>query len=174
MNNKREMELNTFLFYCRNYYLLRGQKIINGKDRTMDKDKITYYSEKRMKMLKGRVKRCVCKYCGGELKIRQIVFSSQENARVECFCKKCNRIEFGVEPEIYNNAKYFIDKTKFNCFPELDENEKTKQMTIAKLCEIITWQNQNIGILTPEGYNIKLNLNEHYIGDYITYSDDEL
>lgn len=93
---------------------------------------------------------------------------------LECFCQNCDRIEFGVEPEVYENAKYFVEETGFNCYPDLDDNEKTKQMTISKLCEIITWQNQNIGILTPEGYTIPLKINAQYVGECITLSDEEL
>ena len=47
-------------------------------------------------------------------------------------------------------------------------------MTVAKLCEIMTWQNQNIGILTPEGYQIETNMNDHFIGECITFSDQDL
>jgi len=133
-----------------------------------------YQSDKRFDMLKNRTERCVCKYCGGELYLRQIIFSSYDEIRVEIFCRNCNRIEFGVEPEIYKSANYFVEETEFNCFPDLDDSEKTRQMTVAKLCEIMTWQNQNIGILTPEGYQIEVNMNDHFIGECITFSDQDL
>ncbi len=138
------------------------------------KEQMDFRSQKRMDMLKQRTKRCVCKYCGGELKLRQISFTSYEDARIEIFCKNCDRIEFGVEPEVYDNAKFYVEETGFNCYPDLDDNDKTKNMSIAKVCEIITWQNQNIGILTPQGYKISLNKNEHYIGECITFSEDDL
>lgn len=133
-----------------------------------------YMSNKRFEMLKERTKRCVCKYCGGELHLRQIIFSSYDEIRVEIFCRDCNRIEFGVEPEIYKSASYFVDETEFNCFPDLDDSEKTRQMTVAKVCEIMTWQNQNIGILTPDGYQISINMNDHFIGECVTFSDADL
>lgn len=133
-----------------------------------------YQSDKRFDMLKKRTERCVCKYCGGKLYLRQIIFSSYEEVRVEIFCKNCNRIEFGVEPEIYKSANYFVDETEFNCFPDLDDSEKTRQMSIAKLCEIMTWQNQNIGILTPDGYQIATNMKDHFIGECVTFSDADL
>ena len=130
--------------------------------------------EKRIEVLKKRVGRCVCKYCGGELKLRQIIFSRYEDARIECFCKNCNRIEYGVEPEIYSTAKYFVEKTKFNCYQTLDDNARTRQMTIAKICEILMWQNQRIGILTPNGYTIDLKLDENYVEDGVVFSDEDL
>ncbi len=137
-------------------------------------EKMNFTSQKRIDMLKQRTERCVCKYCGGKLRLRQIMFSSFEDARIEIFCKSCDRIEFGVEPEIYNNAKFFVEETGFNCYPDLDDNEKTKQMTIAKVGEIITWQNQNIGILSPYGYQIPLCINDNYIGECITLSEEDL
>ena len=133
-----------------------------------------FYSESRLKTLRGRTKRCCCKYCGGQLRVRQIIFTEYEEARIELFCKDCDRIEFGVEPEIYTNAQYFVEETGFNCYPDLDDNEKTKQMTIAKVCEIMTWENQNIGILTPEGFCVPLNMNQHYVGECLTLSDEDL
>lgn len=138
------------------------------------KDKIAYNSKKRLEMLKKRVKRCKCKYCGGKLVVRQLAFNNIEEARIEIFCRTCNRIEFGIEPEIYLNAKFFVEETGFNCYPDLDDSEKTKQMTIAKVCEIMTWENQNIGILDLDGFQVPLQMNEHYIGECITLSDTDL
>lgn len=53
--------------------------------------------KEHIQMLRNRVKHCVCKYCGGQLKLRQISFSEFEDARTEIFCSDCDRIEFGVE-----------------------------------------------------------------------------
>ena len=64
--------------------------------------------ESRNERLRGRSKRCVCKYCGGELKIKSIIFNEFIEARSELYCPECDRIEFGVEPEIYQCAKYYV------------------------------------------------------------------
>lgn len=137
-------------------------------------DQLTAQNEKRLSMLKDRTKRCVCKYCGGHLRLKQITFSQYDDARIEIFCEDCDRLEFGVEPEIYASAQFFVEETGFNCYPDLDDSGKTKQMTIAKVSDIITWQNQNIGILTPQGYQIPLQLNERFIGECTTYSEEDL
>ena len=79
-----------------------------------------------------------------------------------------------MEPEIYENAKYYVEETGFNYYPDLDETDKTKQMSIAKICEIMTWDNQNLGILTPEGFQIPLNMNRRYVGEMLVLSDDDL
>ena len=125
-------------------------------------------------MLKKRTKRCVCKYCGGKLKLRRIIFSDYEDARIEIFCDSCDRIEFGVEPAIYSSAKFFVENSRFNCYPDMDDNAQTKQMTIAKVAEIMAWENQNLGFLNGNGFTVPLNLNENFIGECITLSEDDL
>ena len=106
---------------------------------------IGYQSASRLEMLRQRVQRCVCKFCGQGLYLRRIIFSDYEDARVEIFCEHCGRIEFGVEREIYASARYFVEEMGFNYYPELDDNEQTRQMNIAKVCEIMAWENQNLG-----------------------------
>ena len=113
-----------------------------------NKDNKSYKSEKRVDMLKKRTKRCVCKYCGG--------------------------IEFGVEKEIYDSAKYFVENSRFNCYPDLDDSENTKQMTIAKVCEIMSWENQNLGFLNSDGFVVPIHANENFVGECVTLGDEDL
>jgi len=138
------------------------------------KSKADFHSQKRFEMLKKRTKRCVCKYCGGRLKLRRIIFSEFEDARVEMFCSECNRIEFGVEKEIYQSAKFFVENSKFNLYPDLDESAQTKQMTISKICEIMAWENQNLGWLNADGFTVPLEVNENFLGECITLTDEDL
>lgn len=135
---------------------------------------LTYQSENRLNMLKKRMKRCVCRYCGGQLILKKIVFSEYEDSRVEIFCNDCDRIEFGVEREIYLSAKFFIDETKFNCYPEFESNARTRQMNIAKICDIMAWGNQNLGFLNHNGFTVPLDLSENFIGECITLTEDDL
>lgn len=135
---------------------------------------VDFNSENRVHMLKKRSKRCVCRYCGGELKLKRIVFSDYEEARVEIFCNKCNRIEYGVESEIYKSAKYYVENTNFNCFPELDDNERTKEMTVAKVCEIMDWEAKTLGFVNKNGFTVPLNTNRSIIGESIIITDEEL
>ena len=109
-----------------------------------------------------------------QLKLRRIIFSNYEDARIEIFCSHCERIEFGVEPQIYQSAKYFVENSRFNCFTDLDDNERTKQMTISKVCEIMSWENQMIGILDEGGFNIPLQMKENIVGECITLTDNDL
>lgn len=133
-----------------------------------------FKSEQRLDMLKKRTKRCVCKYCGGNLKLRQVTFTDNIDARIEIFCSECDRIEFGVEREIYGSAKFFVENSRFNCYPDLDDSENTKQMTIAKVCEIMAWENQNLGFMNGNGFVVPIHANENFIGECVTFCDDDL
>lgn len=111
-----------------------------------------YQIKGRVEELKVRADRCCCKFCGSKLVVKRIVFSEDEDARIELFCSQCNRIEYGVEPEVYWNAVHFVDHLKFNHYPDMDSNEQTRRMNIAKVCEIMTWGIKNLGILDQNGF----------------------
>lgn len=135
---------------------------------------IDYETAGRVDMLKRRVKRCVCRNCGKPLTLKCITFSEIDEARTEIFCSYCNKIEFGVEPEIYQCAKYFVEEIGFNYFPDLDQNEKTKRMNVAKICEIMAWENKNLGILDKDGFKVALDFNENMIGERVILTDRDL
>ena len=136
-------------------------------------ERLQTQTKKRVTLLKNRAKRCVCKYCGGHLRLKQITFSQFDDARIEIFCQDCDRLEFGVEPEIYHNACFYVEETRFNCYPDLDDSDKTRQMTIAKVCEIMTWEDQAAGILTPEGFTIARRKHQ-YGSQCLTFTEAEL
>ena len=128
----------------------------------------------RMEDLKGRAKRCCCKYCGDELTLRRIVYGDVEDARVELFCKHCNRIEYGVEREIYLAAKYFVDEIGFNAFSDLDDNEKTRSKKVAKVCEIIAWGYKNLGHMDRSGFTVPVNVDKTLIGERLILDEADL
>lgn len=135
---------------------------------------ISYNAEARIEMLKRRAKRCVCKYCGQHLSLKRISFSEIEEARVEIFCPVCNRLEFGVEPEIYQSALYFVEEMGFNYYADMVQSEKTKRMNIAKVCEIMAWENKSLGILSREGFAMPLTVNTAIVGECVILTDDDL
>ena len=47
-------------------------------------------------------------------------------------------------------------------------------MTIAKICDILTWQNQQLGILDKGGFTVPITMNETLQGESMTISEDEL
>ena len=130
--------------------------------------------QSRMSELLERTKRCCCRYCGGALEVRRIIFSDYEAAKIEIFCTQCDRIEYGVEPEIYQCAQYFVDDLDFDHYPELDRNEKTRKMNIAKAADIMTWCVKNLGFLDSGGFKAPLNMVENLLGQALIVNDNEL
>lgn len=128
----------------------------------------------RIEELKARTKRCCCKYCGGELEVKRIIYSEYENARIEIFCKNCERVEYGVEKEIYQSAEFFVEEMAFNHYPDLDDNQRRKQMNIAKVCEIMAWENRNMGFLDTDGFTVPVKMNPDVIGNCIVLDDAAL
>lgn len=128
----------------------------------------------RIEELKARTKRCCCKFCGGELEVKRIIYSEYENARIEIFCKNCERVEYGVEKEIYQSAEFFVEEMEFNHYPDLDDNQRRKQMNIAKVCEIMAWENRNMGFVDADGFTVPVKMNPDVIGNCIVLDDEAL
>ena len=133
-----------------------------------------FYSESRLKTLRGRTKRCCCKYCGGQLEIRKIVFNSYEEERVEIFCAQCNRIEYGVEQVIYDNARYFVEELKYGEHLQGQDDEQMRRRHIAKVCDILSWGARHWGILSDEGFQIDIVSDAHVSGQGMILEDDDL
>ena len=136
-------------------------------------DSLSYQAKGRTEMLKARTRRCVCKYCGSRLRLKQLTFSEYDEARIEIFCKHCDRIEFGVEQEIYESAKYFVEQMEFNYYPDLDDTEQTERMNIAKVCEIMAWQDKMLGFLNKDGFSIPVQKTA-FMGECLLLTDEAL
>ena len=111
-------------------------------------------SAKRLEEIKKRSKRCVCKYCGGRLRVRMLDFGQIETANLEIFCENCDKIEYGVEPEIYHSAQYAVDILGFNAYQDRADNEQRRRLNIAKVCELLFWHDRELGILDQYGYKV--------------------
>lgn len=137
-----------------------------------------YKDKERLKDLKIRTKNCCCRYCGGKLSLRRILYGVPSNGRIEIFCDECNRIEYGVNIEIYHIAKYFVDEFEFNYYPDYDDSLKTYQMNVAKVCDIISWGCRNLDILGDEGFKAPISINSTLMGEevilYKADLDDEV
>ena len=114
----------------------------------------------RVERLKQRAKYCCCRYCGGELHVRQIVFHTQAAARIELYCDQCQKIEYGVEQEAYASARAFVTATAFNHFPELEDNEQRFQMNVAKVCNLTSWQLRYLGLTGENGFIVPTQIKE--------------
>ena len=133
-----------------------------------------YASTDRLETLKARAKRCCCKYCGGPLTLKRLIFSDFTDARVEIYCDHCGRIEYGVEPEIYKSAENFVDNLAFNYYTDMDQNEQTRRMNIAKVAEIMAWGYKNTGLLNDEGFTVPLTYKDHLMEQCLVITDEEL
>ena len=124
--------------------------------------------------LRKRVARCRCSYCGGTLELRKLTYSSYEVSKLEVYCDHCKRIEYGVEPEIYDVAEYFVDELGFDYYKDLDNNIRKREMNIAKVSEIIDWGCKNLGMLTEDGFSTQINLDTALLGEALLIKDDQL
>lgn len=124
--------------------------------------------------LKTRAARSVCKYCGSPLKVERIMYHNCEAARSELFCPKCGRIEFGVEREVYLAAKYYVDTFHFNMYQGLEDNEQRRRMNIAKISEIMDWQNDKLGISDENGFCVPLDIKPDALGRTSIFRDSDL
>lgn len=128
----------------------------------------------RIQELRQRALRCRCRYCGNPLTLRKITYAAYDEAKIELFCEQCNRIEIGVEPEIYKIAEYYIDEMKYDHYPNLDNSVRKRRMNIAVICDILDWGYKNSGMLTKEGFCVPVRLDEDLMGEAFSVSDSYL
>ncbi len=124
--------------------------------------------------LRKRVRRCRCSYCGGTLELRKLTYSSYDISKLEIYCDHCKRIEYGVEPEIYEVAEYFVDELRFDYYKDLDNNIRKREMNIAKVSEIIDWGCRNLGLLREDGFTTSLDLKTELLGEALMLEDETL
>lgn len=129
---------------------------------------------RRKSELKERVNRCCCSYCGSPLILRQITAGIVDEGRIEIFCPSCNRIEYGIEPEIYQAARYYVKTLKFDYYPNLDDSERKDRMNVAKISEIIQWGLKNLGLLTAQGFNGVVQMDTVLIGQDVLMREQDL
>lgn len=105
--------------------------------------------------MRERASRCVCKYCGAPLMIQEVIRNFYGGASLELCCPKCQKIEYGTEPELYLVAKEIVNDMKFSYYDDLEESEQVYQMNIAKVCEILTYCLMRLQLLGEHGFSQK-------------------
>lgn len=128
----------------------------------------------RIKKLQVRADRCKCRYCGNTLTLRKITYAAYDEAKIELYCEHCDRIESGVEPELYKLAEYYVDAIKYDHYPNLDDSINKRRMNIAVVCDILNWGFQNSGLLSQDGFNVELDLDEDLMGEAFSLSSSYL
>lgn len=129
---------------------------------------------RRIAELRKRTNRCVCRYCGGNLSLRKITYAAYDEAKIEIYCEKCDRIEYGTEPLIYRMAEYYADEIKFDYYPNFDENTRKRRMNVATICDIMQWGFKNSGMLTEDGFTVDLQVDPSVLGEVTALSESEL
>lgn len=89
--------------------------------------------------LERRQKECVCKFCGGKLEIRVIIYNKYGGQGWDLYCPHCDKIEYGTKPEYYYAAREFVEMYEFNYYTEMAESVRNEQMNYAKVAEIGEW-----------------------------------
>ena len=87
------------------------------------------------KTMTERAKRCVCRVCGTPLEIRAVIFNEYGGAGAELYCGRCDKIEYGTEPEIYKTAKEFVDAMEFNYYLNLRKIKKAMSLILPKFAK---------------------------------------
>lgn len=98
-----------------------------------------------------RAQRCVCKMCGGPVEARIVIYNHYGGSGTELYCPKCQRIEYGTEPEIYRIAEQFVDSVEFDYFTDMEEGARHDQLNISKVCELLGWVLKKTGALDASG-----------------------
>ena len=125
----------------------------------------------RLKDLYTRASRCVCRYCGQGLSLRKVTY---DEAKIELYCEQCDRIEYGVEPPIYQVAEYFVEEMGYDHYPHIDQSLRKKRMNIAIICDIIAWGFKNTGLLREDGFTVPLDLEAGVLGEATLLTEDAL
>lgn len=122
-------------------------------------------TEERLQLLEKRAKRCCCKYCGGELEVKIISIGKISEANMELYCPCCDKIEYGVEPQIYQDALYFVDYMQFQYYESFGNPAETRKLNVAKICEILAWHDNRLGFLGEDGYKFDIDQKDDFFID---------
>ena len=93
----------------------------------------------------------VCKHCGGKLSTSLVIYDIYGGVGVELYCPRCEKNDFGVEPEVYALAEYFVQNFQFNYFLDMEENDLNEQLNIAKIADILSWLLKSLDLLDSCG-----------------------
>lgn len=98
-----------------------------------------------------RAKRCVCKQCGTRIEKKVVVYNRYGGMGLGLYCPKCQKIEYGTEPEIFALAQEFVENVEFDYFVEMEDEKRHEELNIAKVCEILAWIYRRTGVLDENG-----------------------
>ena len=124
--------------------------------------------------LRKRMRRCCCRYCGGKLEMRELTYSNCEMGRIELFCKDCGRMEYGVEPEIYEWAVNFVRNSGYDGYAVMEEGVEKERMNVARVCEIAGKAMMDLGIVDEEGFRLGIREGVYWLVSTVDLQDEDL
>ena len=124
--------------------------------------------------MRSRARRCVCSYCGGQLELREIVYSNCETARTEIFCSECGRMDWGCEPEVYSIAESYLRRNRFDSNKDMAASLLKDEMNRAELTKFLTWSLETLGVVGEDGFACNIELDQTAITSMLSWSRDEL
>lgn len=128
----------------------------------------------QLDQLRSRTGRCVCRYCGGPLELRQITYSNCQIARTEIFCTACGRMEYGVEPEVYQAASAYQAETDFDYYKDMAPSPLKDQMNRARLCDFLEWSLEALDLLGDRGFKARPDLDQARLSGIYSWDKDAL
>lgn len=93
---------------------------------------------------------------------------------MELFCNQCDRMEFGIEPEIYQSAVYFVDEFRVNYFPDFSDVSMVKKLNVSAISNIISWAMLNLGYLEKDGFIAPPQMNQQMFKRCLVLDDDSM
>lgn len=81
--------------------------------------------------------------------------------------------EFGIEPELYRLAKYYVQDIGFDYYPEIEEGPTKEKMNVTKMSEIINWCCYNLGLIDDNGFTIPLKVKKQLLGSSSVFEAEE-
>ena len=105
--------------------------------------------------MQNRQQRCVCRQCGSKLEIRMIIFCQYGGQGLELYCPVCQRIEYGVEKELFDLAGKFMAETEFNYFLDMPEDKRSLELNTAKVGELFSWLFRELKLCDENGLTEK-------------------
>lgn len=111
--------------------------------------------EKNLKALKSslfqRAERCICRQCGGKIVPSIVILDQYGGQEMDLYCPQCERVDFGIEPEIYDMAKVFIERFEYNYYVDMEEGERLTKLNTGKIVEMLSWFLKNLGLVDQDG-----------------------
>lgn len=128
----------------------------------------------RTKMLQKRSERCICKYCGGELEVRSIVFNDIVEQERNFIVSIVIGLNLGQKKK-FIKMRNILWKKWITIVSQIQTIQKQLgQMSVAKVCDIMNWIITHLGFVNEDGFCVPVNSDRYMLGKNILLTDEDL